>query len=173
MSRRIPKDAMTRALQAAGADDSAPDAAVADDAAAAEVGAEGPADGAQLSDSADDLPEIPDKLYFRIGEVAGLVGVDAHVLRYWESEFRMKPHRSSSGQRLYRKQDLARFFRVKRLLHDEGYTIAGARRVLAGGTSTAAQEADIPRIREALKRIQDLRGRILEIRDELDPYGRA
>ena len=76
-------------------------------------------------------PDLPDKLYFRIGEVARLVGVDSHVLRYWESEFKMKPHRSSSGQRLYRKSDLARFLRIKHLLHDEGYTIAGARKALS------------------------------------------
>lgn len=50
-------------------------------------------------------PGIPDKLYFRIGEVASIVGVDSHVLRYWESEFKMKPHRSGSGQRLYRKTE--------------------------------------------------------------------
>ena len=61
---------------------------------------------------------IPDKLYFRIGEVAQLVGVDAHVLRYWESEFKIKPHRSSSGQRLFRKQDLSSFYRIKSLLHE-------------------------------------------------------
>jgi DNA-binding transcriptional MerR regulator len=111
---------------------------------------------------------IPDKLYFRIGEVAQLVGVDAHVLRYWESEFKMKPHRSSSGQRLYRKQDLSRFYRVKHLLHDEGYTIAGARRILAAhGGSTPS--ADVGRIREALNGINRLRLRIQAFRDEMDP----
>ena len=111
---------------------------------------------------------IPDKLYFRIGEVAQLVGVDAHVLRYWESEFKMKPHRSSSGQRLYRKQDLSRFYRVKHLLHDEGYTIAGARRILASNGG-AAPSADIGRIREALNGINRLRLRIQAFRDEMDP----
>ena len=53
--------------------------------------------------------DLPDKLYFRIGEVAQLVGVDSHVLRYWESEFKMKPHRSSSGQRLVSKARLGAF----------------------------------------------------------------
>lgn len=77
--------------------------------------------------------QLPDKLYFRIGEVAELVGVEPHVLRYWESEFRLRPHRSGSGQRLYRKQDVAKFLRVKQLLHDEGYTIAGARKLLMEG----------------------------------------
>ncbi len=109
---------------------------------------------------------IPDKLYFRIGEVAQLVGVDAHVLRYWESEFRMKPHRSASGQRLYRKQDLSRFLRIKYLLHEEGYTIAGARRVLSG--SGGPPSADPARIRAALARIEALRDQIREFRDDIE-----
>ena len=123
------------------------------------------------NETIDTLPEeadLPDKLYFRIGEVAQLVGVDSHVLRYWESEFKMKPHRSSSGQRLYRKQDLARFYRIKGLLHGEGYTIAGARRVLnenQGNTSSADSE----QIREALKGVGRLRLRIQAFRDEMDP----
>ena len=119
----------------------------------------------------DDLPEgaeVPDKLYFRIGEVAQLVGVDAHVLRYWESEFKLKPHRSSSGQRLYRKQDLARFYRIKALLHGEGYTIAGARRVL-NGSADGGTPANAERIRDAAKAIGRLRMRIQTFRDEMDP----
>jgi len=119
----------------------------------------------------DPLPaenDLPDKLYFRIGEVAQLVGVDSHVLRYWESEFKMKPHRSSSGQRLYRKQDLARFYRIKGLLHGEGYTIAGARRVLNEASGNDAP-ADSEQIREALKGIGRLRLRIQAFRDEMDP----
>ncbi len=171
MAKRIPKDAMTRALEAAAGDlDDDDDGDIVDLPAGADGLDDDDDDGSDGDDP--DGADIPDKLYFRIGEVAGLVGVDAHVLRYWESEFRMKPHRSSSGQRLYRKQDLARFFRVKRLLHDEGYTIAGARRVLSGVSDNTFQ-ADVPRLREALKRLQDLRGRILEIRDEMDPHGRA
>ncbi len=125
-------------------------------------------DAAEQSDDAAAEPTgpIPDKLYFRIGEVAQLVGVDAHVLRYWESEFRMKPHRSASGQRLYRKQDLSRFLRIKHLLHEEGYTIAGARRVLAGNGGPAA--ADPARIRSALDRIEALRDQIREFRDDIE-----
>jgi DNA-binding transcriptional MerR regulator len=112
--------------------------------------------------------EIPDKLYFRIGEVAQLVGVDAHVLRYWESEFKIKPHRSSSGQRLFRKQDLSRFYRIKTLLHDEGYTIAGARRVLSSAGSEAVT-ADVSRIKDAIKSVNRLRLKIQGFRDEMDP----
>ena len=121
---------------------------------------------AEVGETANPTGPIPDKLYFRIGEVAQLVGVDAHVLRYWESEFRMKPHRSASGQRLYRKQDLSRFLRVKHLLHDEGYTIAGARKVLAGQGGPAA--ADPERIRSALDRVEALRDRIREFRDDIE-----
>ncbi len=115
----------------------------------------------------NDAAGLPDKLYYRIGEVAQLVGVDSHVLRYWESEFQMKPHRSASGQRLYRKEDLSQFLRIRHLLHDEGYTIAGARRVLAGDSSQA-QAVDPAQVRAAITQIAELRARILEIRDELE-----
>ncbi len=77
---------------------------------------------------------IPDKLYFKIGEVSQVVGVETHVLRYWESEFKeIKPYRPPSGQRLYRKSDLELLMEVKRLLYEEGFTIAGARKALAQG----------------------------------------
>jgi DNA-binding transcriptional MerR regulator len=72
--------------------------------------------------------EIPDKLYFRIGEVAKLCEVPAYVLRFWESEFpQLKPNKGGTGQRLYRRRDVEMALRVKTLLYDEGYTIAGAR----------------------------------------------
>lgn len=117
-------------------------------------------------------PEIPDKLYFRIGEVSELVGVEPHVLRYWEGEFRMRPHRSSSGQRLYRKRDIARFLKVKKLLHTEGFTIAGARKALAGvGRPAGAGAAiDLDRIREGAARLQGLRQQIRVLRDELSRF---
>lgn len=73
---------------------------------------------------------IPNKLYFRIGEVAKLLGVDSHVLRYWESEMELQPHRSNSGQRLYRKPEIALFFKIKELVHNQGYTISGAKNTL-------------------------------------------
>lgn len=113
-------------------------------------------------------PDIPDKLYFRIGEVAGLVGVDAHVLRYWESEFSLKPHRSSSGQRLYRKQDLSMFMRIRFLLHDEGYTIAGARRVIAAGDQTP-RKADLSQVTRALAKVEELRANLAAFRTEIFP----
>ena len=74
---------------------------------------------------------IPDKLYFRIGEVARLCKVQSYVLRFWETEFpQLKPNKSGTGQRLYRKRDVEMALQVKRLLHEEGYTIAGARQLL-------------------------------------------
>jgi DNA-binding transcriptional MerR regulator len=75
--------------------------------------------------------EIPDKLYFRIGEVARLCEVPAYVLRFWESEFtQLKPNKGGTGQRLYRRRDVEMALRVKTLLYDEGYTIPGARQFL-------------------------------------------
>ncbi len=77
---------------------------------------------------------IPDKLYFKIGEVAQLVGVQAHVLRYWEKEISaIRPGKSVSNQRRYRRKDVEIFREVRRLLYAERYTLAGARRrILAG-----------------------------------------
>jgi DNA-binding transcriptional MerR regulator len=74
--------------------------------------------------------EIPDKLYFRIGDVARICEVPAYVLRFWETEFsQLKPNKSGTGQRLYRKRDVELALHIKRLLYDEGYTIPGARQV--------------------------------------------
>lgn len=80
---------------------------------------------------------IPDKLYFRIGDVARLCSLPAYVLRFWETEFpQLKPHKGGSGQRLYRKRDVEIVLEIKRLLYDEGFTIAGARRSLAEKRAT-------------------------------------
>ena len=77
-------------------------------------------------------PIIPDKLFFKIGEVCEIVAVQAHVLRYWESEFPMlQPQKSRSGQRTYRRRDVEMALRIKELLYDEGFTIAGAKRKLS------------------------------------------
>ena len=75
--------------------------------------------------------EIPDKLYFKIGEVAKITGVKPHVLRYWESEFKVvRPIKSKSNQRLYRKKDVESILMIKNMLYNERYTIAGAKRRL-------------------------------------------
>ena len=76
---------------------------------------------------------IPDKLYFKIGEVRDITGVEAHVLRYWESEIKLiRPQRASSKQRLYRRVDIENILLIKRLLHEDGFTIHGAKKYLSG-----------------------------------------
>jgi DNA-binding transcriptional MerR regulator len=94
------------------------------------------------------LPEpvvVPDKLYFRIGDVARLCDVPAYVLRFWETEFpQLKPTKGGTGQRLYRKRDVETALRIKSLLYDQGYTIPGARQVFKSETTdpTPIQLAD-------------------------------
>jgi DNA-binding transcriptional MerR regulator len=90
--------------------------------------------------------EIPEKSLFRIGEVSRLTATKAFVLRYWESEFpTLQPVKSPSGHRLYRREDIETVFEIKRLLYDEGFTIAGARKHLAeqvaGGSTHAFPDA--------------------------------
>jgi DNA-binding transcriptional MerR regulator len=76
-------------------------------------------------------PEIPNKLYFRIGEVAKLAGIKPYVLRFWESEFHgLGPKKSGTGHRLYRRKDVELVLEIKRLLYDKRFTIEGARKVL-------------------------------------------
>ena len=90
--------------------------------------------------------EIPDKLYFKIGEVAELAGVKPHVLRYWESEFgSFRPSKSKTNQRLYQKKDIEFVVQLKELLHNQGYTIVGARKKMrelsrAGAKVTSAAQ---------------------------------
>ena len=77
----------------------------------------------------DENPISYDRLYYRIGEVSRITGLKPHVLRYWESEFRViKPHKGGSLQRLYRKKDLDLILKIKKLLYEEGFTIAGAKK---------------------------------------------
>src|SRR5580704_10151477 len=76
-------------------------------------------------------PEIPDKLYFKIGEVSDLLGVEPYVLRYWETEFAvLSPKKSGTGHRLYRRKDVELLLRIKHLLYDKKFTIEGARQTL-------------------------------------------
>jgi len=111
--------------------------------------------------------DIPDKLYFRIGEVADLIGVDTHVLRYWEGEFEMKPHRSNSGQRLYRKAELTHFMRTKHLIHEEGYTVAGAKKALDNNSAPSSGISET-QIRTILTRLDTLRLKLRGLKQELD-----
>ncbi len=88
---------------------------------------------------------IPDKLYFRIGEVARLCRLPAYVLRFWETEFpQLKPSKSSTGQRMYRRRDVESVLHVKRLLYDEGFTIAGARQQLRDEASKKRAQSGLP-----------------------------
>lgn len=90
-------------------------------------------------------PVIPDKLYFRIGEVAKLCKLPAYVLRFWESEFpQLRPVKSSTGQRMYRQRDVEHVLRVKKLLYEEGFTIAGARQQLKAESKPAVQQSGLP-----------------------------
>jgi len=78
-----------------------------------------------------ELPEVPLKLYFRIGEVADLVGVKTHILRYWERErLLVRPQKSKTGQRVYRREDIELLRKIRVLIYEQGLTIAGVRRAL-------------------------------------------
>ncbi|MBA2733701.1 MAG: MerR family transcriptional regulator [Acidobacteria bacterium] len=88
---------------------------------------------------------IPEKLFFKIGEVCDLTGVQAHVLRYWESEFPMlAPQKNRAGQRTYRKRDVEMALRIKELLYEDQYTIAGAKKKLAGELRGASKLKVVP-----------------------------
>lgn len=89
---------------------------------------------------------LPSKLYFRIGEVAELVGVEPHVLRYWEREFRaIRPTKSAKGQRVYSRRDVENLMRVRELLYQEGFTIAGARKRLSQPVTPSVESAPAAR----------------------------
>jgi DNA-binding transcriptional MerR regulator len=78
-----------------------------------------------------DSPAIPDRLYFKIGDVARICGVQTYVLRFWETQFpQLKPNKSGTGQRLYRRHDVELALKIKHLVHTEGYTLSGARQAL-------------------------------------------
>lgn len=113
---------------------------------------------------------IPDKLYFRIGEVSDLCSVPAYVLRFWETEFpQLKPGKSSTGQRMYRRREVENALRIKKLLYDEGFTIAGARQQLRSEARDARLQTGLPfpikgrsdelrRVRQGLQEILGILG---------------
>ena len=107
---------------------------------------------------------IPDKLYFRIGEVATLCHLPAYVLRFWESEFpQLKPVKSSTGQRMYRKRDVESVLRIKQLLYEQGFTIAGARQHLRSETKSDKTQTAIPFPAHSNSEIQHIRQGLREI----------
>ncbi len=105
---------------------------------------------------------IPDKLFFRIGEVADLTGVPSYVLRYWESEFKLlRPRKSYSGQRVYRKQDIELISRIKRLLYEDRLTLEGAKKRLQQDTRSRTQQLELPvPDQRTLDVLRDLRARL-------------
>jgi DNA-binding transcriptional MerR regulator len=106
-------------------------------------------------------PPHPVKLYYRIGEVSDIVGVEPHVLRYWETEFRsIRPQKSRKGQRIYSRRDVEKLITVKDLLYSHGFTIAGARKKLReGGAEPPAPEEQ--------EKVVSVRSRLLEVRSEV------
>jgi len=107
---------------------------------------------------------IPDKLYFRIGEVASLCHLPAYVLRFWETEFpQLKPVKSSSGQRMYRKRDVESVLHIKQLLYEQGFTISGARQQLRAEISPDKGQAAIPFPAHSSAEIRHIRQGLREI----------
>jgi DNA-binding transcriptional MerR regulator len=116
-------------------------------------------------------PIIPDRLYFKIGDVAKLCGVEAYVLRFWESQFpQLKPNKSGTGQRLYRRRDVEMALEVKRLVHAEGYTLSGARAVLEQGQRRPSRhnpQGSLPLSGDQNKRLDKIASTIGHARAEL------
>ncbi len=92
-----------------------------------------------------ETPSIPDRLYFKIGDVARICGLETYVLRFWETQFpQLKPNKSGTGQRLYRRRDVEMALEIKRLVHGEGYTLVGARQALEQGHRSQSPQASLP-----------------------------
>jgi len=99
----------------------------------------------------------PNKLFYRIGEVSRLSGLEQYVLRYWESEFpQLKPNKGKSGQRLYTKKDLDAVLHIKQLLYQEGYTISGARKKLNSRGDRDALESAVEIAKKELRELLEI-----------------
>ena len=105
------------------------------------------------------LGGIPDKTYYRIGEVARIAQVKPYVLRFWETEFNViAPSKSRSKQRMYRKKDIETILRIKTLLYQQGFTIKGARRKLAElGSGRATSEPELPDLEQIRTSLEEIR----------------
>jgi len=107
---------------------------------------------------------VPDKLYFRIGEVSQLCRLPAYVLRFWETEFpQLKPVKSNTGQRMYRRKDVDAVLRIKKLLYEEGFTIAGARQQLRSDLKTEKNQAPLPFPIQSVSDLRRIRHGLQEI----------
>ncbi len=121
------------------------------------------------------------KLYFRIGEVASLVGVEPHVLRYWESEFRsVRPQKSARGQRIYSRRDVDTLLKVKELLYSHRFTIAGAKRKLREGgvepiveaaAAAAAPARDPSELLAVRARLEVVKAKVHALMADVDRWG--
>jgi DNA-binding transcriptional MerR regulator len=121
------------------------------------------------SDKASDVL-IPEKLYFRIGEVAGLCRLPAYVLRFWETEFpQLKPVKSSTGQRMYRRKDVESILRIKQLLYEEGFTIPGARQHLRADVKNDKKQPPLPFPARSASDLKHIRQGLREILTMLSP----
>lgn len=108
--------------------------------------------------------EIPEQLYFRIGEVAKLCHLPAYVLRFWETEFpQLKPIKSSTGQRMYRRKDVEGVLRIKKLLYEEGFTISGARQHLRGESRSDKKQSALPFPTHAVQDLKPIRQGLRDI----------
>jgi DNA-binding transcriptional MerR regulator len=131
------------------------------------------------------MGELPPKLFFRIGEVAEFVGVEPHVLRYWEREFRsIRPTKSAKGQRIYSRRDVENLLRVRDLLYRDGFTIAGAKKKLSSPETASVSSAPEPRAESAETSIADddgappterhgnhnVRARLVALRGEVEAF---
>ena len=113
--------------------------------------------------------QIPDKLYFKIGEVSKLADVAPHVLRYWESEFStIKPKRAGSKQRLYRRKDVELILTIKNLLHRQGYTIAGAKKLISEADDLDSIKIEEDQSKVHSDRLGAIKDELLELRSLLD-----
>ena len=104
------------------------------------------------------MREIPDKLFFKISEVCDIVGVEPYVLRFWETEFpNFAPQKSKAGHRVYKKKDVENVLKIKELLYERGFTIAGARKQLSKKKTNSAERKDVLlQVRKGLRDILTL-----------------
>jgi len=118
--------------------------------------------------------EIPDRLYYRIGDVARICGVEPYVLRFWETQFpALKPSKGGTGQRLYRRRELDLALRIRDLVHKEGYTLAGARQALDTAPRPRNKQGLLPLTeQQTQKRLEVATAAVGRVRAELREIGR-
>jgi DNA-binding transcriptional MerR regulator len=100
---------------------------------------------------------LPSKMFYKIGEVSKLTGLESYVLRFWENEFSLlHPRKNNGGQRVYLQKDVELILKIKKMLYEEGYTIAGAKKILKQSSVTISSDYPLGRIQKELKGILDL-----------------